>query len=299
MTDPATIFRYKELLGLEGSEFCRVDHNDTMVAEVYKILRPSKRSLILKLCAHEQDYRRELYFLRLLAGSLPVPAVVDTIEPISKSTGAILLECLEGHLLQSEDWSNRLAYEVGSVLARLHLHRTDGYGDLTKPFSLVRKANSYFEEKFNEELHECKSHLPMALIHKCQHYFTSQRHLLDAVDGPCTIHRDFRPGNLIVQEGKLQGIIDWAGARSGFAEQDFCSMVHRQWPNEVEHKKALLDGYSSVRPVPSYQKIMLLLRIGRALAVIGFCVKSNTWEDKNSKVYQYNRHFIENFKFTG
>ena len=210
-----------------------------------------------------------------------------------------MLECLEGRLLQTDDWSARLAYQVGSVLARLHLKRTDAYGDLTKTRSLVATATPYFEEKFHEELDECESHLPSQLLDKCQRYLSSHRHLLDSVDGPCIIHRDFRPGNMIVRDGRLQGIIDWAGARSGFAEQDFCSMEHSQWPSPAEHKKTLLEGYASIRPVPDYQEIMTLLQLGRALAVIGFCVKSDTWKKKNSPIYQDHRHFIESFAFTG
>lgn len=293
-----TVSKYKKILNLQGSDFCRIDHDDSMIAVVYKVLTPSKQPLILKLSIREQDYYRELYFLRLLNDSLPVPAVIDTVEPSPEETGAILLECLEGHLLQPNDWNDRLSYEVGSVLAQLHLNRMDRYGDLTKPQSLFPTAAAYFEEKLYEELDECQSHLPKLLIDKCQRYFTSHRHLLDKVDGPCLIHRDFRPGNMIVHHGKLQGIIDWAGARSGFAEQDFCPMEHRKWPSQPEHKKAFLKGYSGVRPVPDYQQIMPLLRIGRALAVIGFCVKSNTWKKENSKIYQYSRHFLENFIFT-
>ncbi len=41
------------------------------------------------------------------------------------------------------------------------------------------------------------------------------------MDGTCVVHRDYRPGNLIVHDGKLQGIIDWTGARTSFAEEDF------------------------------------------------------------------------------
>jgi len=265
-----------------------------MVAVVYKILRPLKPPLILKLCPDEQDYRRELYFLRLLSCSLPVPAIVDAVEPTPETPGAILLECLQGRLVQPDDWSTHLSYEVGSVLARLHLNRTGAYGDPTKPQTLFSGASDYFEEKFNEELHECESHLSKPLINKCQRYLASHRYLLDRVDGPCSIHRDFRPGNMMVCDGKLQGIIDWAGARPGFAEHDFGSMEHGQWPNPPEYKKALLEGYASVRPVPDYEEIMPLLQIGRALAVIGFCVKSNTWEKENSKLYESNRHFLEN-----
>lgn len=122
--------------------------------------------------------------------------------------------------------------------------------------------------------------------------------LLDTVDGPCIIHHDFRPGNMIVHEGMLQGIIFWTRAHSGFAEQDFCSMEHGEWPIQPPHKEAFLDGYVSVRPVPNYRQIMPLLRLERALSAVAFCIKSNPWEEKNSKTYQQNRGFLENFSFT-
>ena len=85
MADPTNIEKYMELLGLSGAEFCRIDHDDTMIAVVYKVLRPSNPPLILKLCAHEQDYHREIYFLRLLGDSLPVPGSWIQLNPAQRA----------------------------------------------------------------------------------------------------------------------------------------------------------------------------------------------------------------------
>ncbi|MBS0272637.1 MAG: aminoglycoside phosphotransferase family protein [Proteobacteria bacterium] len=183
------------------------------------------------------------------------------------------------------------------ALAHLHNNQTDGYGDLTKPKTLVREPNLYFNEKFQEELDECKGHLPENLIEKCNTYLDSYQNLLANVDGPCIVHRDFRPGNMIVWHGRLQGIIDWASARSGFAEQDFCSIEHFKWAPHSKYKKILLDGYSSIRPVPNYQPIMPLLQLGRALALIGYTFKSKTWNNGNSDLYTFNRQFLDSFHF--
>lgn len=214
-----------------------------------------------------------------------------------RSAGAILMEYVNGELLKDEDWSNDLAFEIGIALAHLHNNRTDGYGDLTKPKTLVREPNLYFNDKFQEELDECKKHLPENLIEKCHAYLDACQSLLANVDGPCLVHRDFRPGNMIIWQGRLQGIIDWASARSGFAEQDFCSIEHFKWAPHSKYKKTLLDGYSSIRPVPNYQSIMPLLQLGRALAVIGYTVQSNTWNNRNSILYTFNRKFLDSFNF--
>jgi len=286
---------YRQSLQLKESVFSRIDHNDTMVAVVYRVDQPAEKSLILKICTRDKDFHRELYFLNALAEVLPLPKVEKVIGPADGRAGAILMECLEGTLLTENDWSNELAHGVGTNLALLHSKRADTYGDVTQNESYTKNARDYFKEKFFEELNECVNHFPKETISSCEDYWESHQNALEGVDGPCMIHRDFRPGNMIVQDGNLLGIIDWASARFGFAEEDFCSMEHRSWPKISEHKQALLAGYSSIRKLPNYNAIMPLLRLGRALALFGFTVSSGTWDGKDKEIYQYNRKFIDGF----
>jgi aminoglycoside phosphotransferase (APT) family kinase protein len=288
---------YKKQLALHSATFTHINHTDTIIAEVYKVVTPDKKPFILKICPRIDDYSREAFFLPQLKGCILVPQIIAAVEPSSSHFGAILMEYMKGELLKDEDWSNDLAFEIGIALARLHNNRADKYGDLTKPETLVREANLYFNEKFQEELDECKGHLPENLIEKCKTYLNRYQNLLANVDGPCIVHRDFRPGNMIVSQGRLQAIIDWASARSGFAEQDFCSIEHFKWSPRSTYKKILLDGYSSIRPVPNYQLIMPLLQLGRALAVIGYTFKSKTWNNSNSSLYTFNRYFLDSFNF--
>jgi aminoglycoside phosphotransferase (APT) family kinase protein len=284
---------YKNQFALRSATFTHINHTDTIIAEVYKVTTPDKKSFILKICPRIDDYFREVYFLRRLATSLPVPKVIATMEPSNSHFGAILMEYVEGDLLKEKDWSNDLAFEIGETLAHLHNHRTEGFGDITK--SLVRGPNPYFNDKFEEELNECKGHLPQELIEKCSRYLQDHQDLLDHVDGPCIVHRDFRPGNMIIWKHQLHGIIDWSSARFGFAEQDFCSMEHFKWA--AEYQKSLLEGYSNIRPIPNYQAIMPLLQLGRSLAVIGYTVKSNTWNNRNLGLYRSNLGFLDSFNF--
>lgn len=46
------------------------------------------------------------------------------------------MECVHGDLLKSEAVTSALAWEVGSILARIHLEHAEGYGDLTDPVHL-------------------------------------------------------------------------------------------------------------------------------------------------------------------
>lgn len=283
---------YQKLLNLEKASFSRIDHEDAMVAIVYKVTQSNGEQFILKICDRVNDYLREVYFLKFFAGKLPVPQIIRIVQPEENIHGAILMECIPGSLLQSKEFTETLAYEIGRCLAHIHLNRLPGYGDPVQK-DLNSDPRIYYTLKFEEGLDECSNHLPSDLIEECRHYYKAHVDRLTSVDGPCIVHRDFRPGNLIVHNGKLQGIIDWAGARASFAEEDFCSLEHGEWPNHPRSKKFFLNGYSSIRPVPDYNCILPFLHLNKAIATIGFTVKRETWNSSSAQLYQYNRRYLE------
>jgi Ser/Thr protein kinase RdoA (MazF antagonist) len=283
---------YQQRLHLQSATFSRVDHDDAMVAIVYRVFQPNGEQLILKIHDRVNDYLREVHFLKHLTGIVPVPQIIQTVQPDEDLNGVILMECLPGAILKIGELTESLAYEIGRCLALIHLNRLPGYGDPIQG-SLIADPRVYFTLKFEEGLDECRSLLPLDLIEQCHRYF--ERHIDDlmAVDGPCIVHRDFRPGNLIVNHGKLQGIIDWAGARASFAEEDFCSLEHGEWPDNPNSKNSFLAGYGSVRLIPDYSRLISLLRLNKAIGIIGFTAKRGTWKDCHTHLHQFNRHFLE------
>jgi Ser/Thr protein kinase RdoA (MazF antagonist) len=284
---------YQQRLDLQNASFSLVTHDDATVAIVYKITQHTDPQFILKICPRAHDYQNELYFLNYFADTLPVPRIVQTVEPEASVHGAILMEYLPGALLKTENLTSALAYEIGSALARIHLNRVADYGDITQPQTLTPDPQVYFGMKFEEGLSECSNHLPQSLLKKCRTYYDTHLSLFDSVGGPCITHRDFRPGNIIVNDGKLQGIIDWSSARASFAQEDFCFLEHGDWPMDSTNKQSFLSGYASIRPVPDYGAIMPLLRISRAIAIIGFSVKRGIWKTSMTPQYQFNRSFLE------
>ncbi len=203
------------------------------------------------------------------------------------------MEFLPGKLLNTEVLTDELCYEIGSLLGTIHLDSVKGYGDLTEPGQLSSDPRIPFTLKFEEGMNECRDHLPSSLFEKCRRYYDSHIDLLLETDGPCVIHRDFRPGNLIVDHGKIQVIIDWSSARGGFAEEDFCPLEFGEWSTHASYKQSFLGGYAKIRKIPDYHRILPLLRLSRAIGAIGFTVKRGTWEHKGSKIYQFNRQYLE------
>ncbi|MBM3183874.1 MAG: aminoglycoside phosphotransferase family protein [Chlamydiae bacterium] len=262
-----------------------------MVAAVFKITQSGNPDLILKVCSRKGDFLRESYFLSRFAGKIPVPRIIQLIEREEGMDGAVLMEYIDGALLTTEAVTSALAWEIGSLLARIHLEYAEGYGDLTDPTHLSADPRIPFKMKFAEGIEECKGHLPERLLETCRYYFDKDMNLLLSADGPCVIHRDFRPGNLIIAHGKVQGIIDWSSGRGGFAEDDFCPLEFGEWPADC--KRSFLEGYASIRKVPDYKSMMPLLCLSRAVAAVGFTLKRGTWNSRNSKLYQFNRRHLE------
>jgi len=284
---------YQQRLNLQSATFLRIEHDVAMVAIVYKVTQSNDSPRILKICPRAEDYFREIYFLTHFANKLAVPRIIQVVQPELGVNGAILMECLPGAPLKATDFTDELAYEIGSLLARIHLNRAAGYGDLTQPDGLRPDPRTYFTQKFEEGFAECSNDLPKTLLEQCRRFYDTHINLMISVDGPCMIHRDFRPTNIIVYKGRLQGIVDWAGGRASFAQEDFCPIEHGEWPSYPSSKRSFLAGYASIRPVPDYSAMMPLLRLGRAFAVIGFTIKRGTWQNSSARVYQFNRRFLE------
>ena len=293
MNDLITI--YQQHFRLEEATFLRIEHDEAMVAAVYKIILPNQSTRLLKICSRSEDYFREVYYLRRLASLIPIARLIDKIPPTSDTPGAVLMGYIPGELLKKGKASENLAYEIGLALAKIHQNRTEKYGDPTQPQTLITTPAVPFLLKFEEGLTECHAHLPKKILSQTQHFLDAHIHLLSSIDGPCIIHRDFRPGNIITFKNKLQGIIDWASARFGFAEEDFCSLELGEWSTTFDVKKAFLAGYASIRPVPNYQPIIRLLHLNRAFATLGFTIKQKTWNSTQSQLYTENRLFLDNF----
>ena len=51
------------------------------------------------------------------------------------------------------------------------------------------------------------------------HSFRSANKSLSVTDGPCIVHRDFRPGNLMALNNQIQGVIDGHQVEEGLLKK--------------------------------------------------------------------------------
>lgn len=284
---------FKQRFKLEQATFSKIVHADAMVAVVYEVAQTSGEKLILKICPKNQHFFREVYFLKEMQGVVPIPKIVEIVEPEQNNPGAILMGYLSGKLLEKETLTARLAYDIGLKLAQTHSVTANGYGDLLCPSDLSSNPEDHWLEKLDESIEECRGHLGDDLITQAYAFVKENIHLLKLADGPCIVHRDFRPGNIMINQGNLSGIIDWASARAGFAQEDFQAFQLQEWSNSKDMNEAFIQGYTSIRAVPDYETMMPLLRLSRAFATVGYTLKIGTWNGIHSKIYKKNLEYIK------
>lgn len=285
-------------IGITPSSLERFVHKDSLSSHVYRVQPAKGTSCILKLSYNTTRYRKEKYYLGLLQGIIPIPQVLHTIDPEEGFHGALVLEEIPGALLKAETLTDEAAFQLGEIMARLHLVPVESYGDLSLP-KIKRKGNSPLElmqNYFAGSLAECKHIVKPELLNKCTVFVEKNLSILLEAQGPCIVHRDYRPGNALALNGKVQAIIDFEIATGSFPEEDFAMMEKLAWHQHPRSRTAFLKGYASVRPLPeALEEILPLLKLLKALGAIGFTFERDTWKTIHSHVYKSNLIFIEKF----
>lgn len=199
-----------------------------------------------------------------------IPTIIDTLEPTHQDKGAILMQCLEGDILENQKCNTQVAYDIGKSLAIIHSNKAPFFGECFDSSLASESIDDYFSHKFYEELNECKDQISHPMIDNCKEFFERNRGLLQNVDGPCYTHGDFRFGNILTANNKLTGIIDWSSARFSFAEMDLCMLNL----SDLNFSKEFFKGYASVRSIPIYKEIFPLVQLRKALAIIGYLIRT-------------------------
>ena len=291
-----TVELYRSKLALsQDAIFVPIVHDDAIVAEVYKVVLPSGIEYILKISEQSSHFFKEKYCLELLAGNPLVPKIIKVVEPQDGVRGGILMSCLPGHTIVLEEFTPSLAYESGRFLAKVHQHKMPGFGDFSCPQTLQPSARLHFVRKYEKYFDACAALFDADFIQRCKAYFYEHLYLLDLVEGPVLVHRDFRPGNMLVQDGKLSGIIDFASSAASFVEEDFIALELLYWSEDASSRESFFAGYTSVRELPDYTKIMPLLSLARAFNGLEFVVRKNLHETRANKLYQSHKKYIEQF----
>ena len=109
-------------------------------------------------------------------------------------------------------------------------------------------------------------------------------------DGPCWIHADFRPANILAAGHQITGLIDFESARGGSADFDFVKMSHALFDTAPGSREAFLGGYDTVRPHPDLVRTLPYYRLHNAVGGLAWCIRRT---DPSDPFYRENDAVVE------
>jgi Ser/Thr protein kinase RdoA (MazF antagonist) len=157
----------------------------------------------------------------LLAGELPIPRV------LRRGEGFTLLEWMPGSTIERllsagrQDEVLSAAGDLGRCLAKISAHRFESAGFLDPDLHVASAWPSTIDGLFGY-LSQCLQN-PL-LIERAGLEFAARvsafveqmmPRLVAGVGPPCLVHGDYKASNLLIDNGRLSGILDWEFAHSG------------------------------------------------------------------------------------
>lgn len=246
---------------------------ESFSSEVYKLTLMNLDNVYVKIPYNRDKLVREFHMLERLKGVIPVPKVLDFWDGDEMSVGALLLSAIDGVPCKS-NIDQSLAYQIGEYHAMLHQVTLPAYGCYGSDGFQVVENNSwslYLKNNFEKWKEPCKELLQPDLFEECITHFDSVYSALPEPDGPCVVHMDFRPGNILIKDNRVVGIIDYESARGGSSEIDFTKMNRYVWEVNPLTRLPYVQGYESVRPLPDLEKIIPFYNFYDAFSAVVWC----------------------------
>jgi aminoglycoside phosphotransferase (APT) family kinase protein len=262
------------------------DVPESFSSDVYKLTLANGEDVYVKIPFNKDKLFREFHMLETLKGVLPVPKVLDIWYGDEMTTGALLLSAIQG-VPCTENIDEKLSFQMGVYHAMLHEVKTPGYGyHSTDGFHFFDQNNwrLHIKSNFEKWKEPCKELLDPALYERCILHFDGVFSALPDPDGPCFVHMDFRPGNILVNCNKVAGIIDFESARGGSSEIDFTKINRYIWEVNPRTKSPYIEGYETIRTMLNLEIVLPFYNFYDAFSAVVWC--KNRGVEKNQSFFQ-------------
>lgn len=263
---------------------------DSFSSTVYKCTIMNGDTVFVKIPYTRLKYERELAAYEILAGHVPIPKLLDYWGGDDSCPGALLLSELKGKPL-STTASPEIAYQIGAMQASMHQIKPS---NKTAPGAIQNEFfgwHEFIERQFYSFAEDAKEVLDKDLYIASLRKFEQMKGDLPEPDGPSFVHMDFRPANIIVEEGQVSGMIDFESVRFGSTEIDF-TKIHRDF---LKSDPALLnsyqEGYNSIRTMIDLRAVLPFYRFIDAFNSIGWSQRRGL--EKNFAFYKANLRILK------
>lgn len=242
---------------------------DSFSSTVYKCTLPSGETVFVKIPYTRVKYERELAAYEILAGHVPIPKLLDYWGGDDSCPGALLLSELKGKPL-SATASPEIAHQIGAMQASMHQIKPPNKTALGAIQNEFPNWHEFIERQFYSFAEDVKEVLDKDLYMTSLRKFKQMKGDLPEPDGPSFVHMDFRPANIIVEEGQVSGMIDFESVRFGSTEIDFTKIYRDFLSTNTSLSDSFQMGYNSIRPMIDLRAVLPFYRFIDAFNSIGW-----------------------------
>lgn len=208
----------------------------------YALETADGRKLVAKVYRGELSWKRdkEAFLLRLVAGRVPVPEVVH------EGPGVLVMTRIPGTPARFTD-PDRLdvARQLGRLLHDLHAITFDSFGYIeTRVTSPVATNLEFMRRRVERKVRSG----PPALREQLERYFAEREDAFAGCETAVLCHNDAHDANVLVQDGRITGLIDWENAVAADPIFDLAKAWGFSDGRSEETLEALVEGYGPLRP---------------------------------------------------
>lgn len=151
--------------------------------------------------------------------------------------------------------------------------------------------SNFVERQFYSFAEDVKGVLDVSSYRQAIEKFENMKLQLPSSDGPSFIHMDFRPANIIVDEDKGSGMIDFESVRFGSTEIDFTKLYRDFLSFNFSLYQSYQEGYNTLRPLIDLEVVLPFYQFTDAFNSIGWCKRRGI--EKNASFLEKNLSILK------
>ena len=263
---------------------------DSHSSTVYKCNLLTGENIFLKIPYTKLKCQRELEAYEILKDRVSIPKMLDYWSGDEECHGAFLLSELKGQPLTNKDLPT-VAFQVGVLHASMHQIQPPTTIQLTGIQDEFPDWSNFVERQFYSFAMDVKEVLDESLYGQAIEKFENMKLQLPPSDGPSFLHMDFRPANIIVDEDKVSGMIDFESVRFGSTEIDFTKLYRDFLSFDFSLYQSYQEGYNTIRPLIDLEVVLPFYQFTDAFNSIGWCKRRGI--EKNASFLEENLSILK------
>lgn len=232
-----------KLIGLDGRDVFKPDNS--FADKVRVVVDKNGKKLVVKVCSNKEKFEHEIKALDYYSKFINVPKPLAKFEFEKSNLYVFVMSFIEG--ITYDEYSEmekieKLAFDYGKILGTLHkIKPLDDFGSKEDWSQKMTGLVEVGIERLD------KIGYNKTRLEKLKVYFSKHSHFFTP-DILVPLHYDYRPGNVMIQNNQVVGLIDFESSPNGDPIYDFVKFFNVLKSQQT--REFFLSGYQTEMNLP-------------------------------------------------